>query len=262
MKKKFILFGLSCLLISFSSCSSKDSFETDYKVYEVQGKVRQIIYKNVENDAVNDATITFNKDGMLLSEKMRGRTFEYQYDGLYIHSLKAYYGDSLDLKRTYTYKGTLPVEIREYDNVGTYRKRVHYEYDEMGNRIKGVIFSPYNDTLFVWNYEFEKDKVMKEIRKNYQYGDGFEQVFEYSYDEDGELKSILSYEESILTCKTEYKTYHGVSLQTKVLNYWDGEVSDSTKMTYGFDEKGNWIFRRSVSNGRELRQERSILYYK
>lgn len=244
------------------SCSSEGEFETDYKVYEVQGNVRQVIYKNVNNNS-NDVVATFNKAGMLVSEKMRGRMFEYQYDGMYVRSLKAYIGDSLELKRSYTYKKNLPVEIREYDNVGTYRKRVHYDYDDRGNRTKGVILNPYNDTLFVWDYSFVDNLVQQEVRLNYQNGAEFKQRFDYLYDDKNELCAIVEYEDSVLMTKTEYKNYRGIPLPSKIIRYWNDEVSASTDITYGFDEKGNWIFKRSVSaNGREQRQERTIVYYK
>ena len=259
MKKVLCLMIPALMLLS---CSSEQEFETDYKVYEVQGPVRQIVYKNTSSDA-NDIVVTYNKDGMLLSEKMQGRTIEYQYDGKYVQSLKMYTGDSLELKRTYTYSNNLPVEIKEYDKVGTFRKRVCYEYDSNGNRTKGVILSPYKDTLFVWKYSFQGNDVQKEERINHQNGGDFTQHFDYEYDSDGNLSAIVEYDESILVTKTIYTNYHGIALQTKVLHYWDDVPTDSVMMTYGFDEKGNWIFKRSsVANRPDTRQERTILYYK
>lgn len=250
------------LVLFLGSCSTQADFETDYKVYEVQGAVRQIVYKNAESNT-NDIVVTYNKDGMLLSEKMRGRTIEYQYDGKYVQSLKMYSGDSLDLKRTYTYNNNLPVEIKEYDKNGTFRKRVIYEYDTDGNRVKGVILSPYKDTMFVWKYSFRGKDVQKEERINYQNGGDFTQHFDYEYDLDGNLSAIVEYDESILVTKTEYTNYHGIALQTKVLHYWDDVPTDSVMMTYGFDEKGNWIFKRTTTaNRQDIRQERTILYYK
>ncbi len=258
MKKFYFVF----LLIGTVACSKDQEFETDYKVYEVQGAVRQVAYKSVGNED-NDAIAIFNKNGMLVSEKMRGRSFEYQYDGMYVRSLKAFIGDSLELRRTYTYENDLPIEIREYASDGTYRKRVVYDYDENRNRTRCIVLSPYKDTLFVWNYIIENNKVQKEIRTSKQAQLEYEQTYVYEYEEDGNMLSVMEYEDSQIISKTEYKTYHGVALPSKKVQYWNGELLDSTIMTYGFDEKGNWIFKRTVpSRGHELRQERTILYYK
>lgn len=260
-KKEFVIGIVS--LVFCVACSSEHNFEKDYKVYEVQGNVRQIVYKNVENNA-NDMVITYNKDGMLLSEQIRGQYVEYQYDGLYVHSLKLFTGDSLELKRRYTYSKNLPVEIREYDAKGTFRKRVSYSYDEKGNRTQGLILTPYNDTLYTWHYVFEDDKVQQETRINYMQENRYQQRFLYEYNKNGMLTSISEYDDdSVLMTKTEYENFHGVDLQTKVIHYWNGQPSDTIAISYGFDDKGNWVFKRTkYSTRRENRQERTILYYK
>ena len=255
---------LFCLLIVglLYSCSEKGKIETDYKVYEVHGNVRQIAYSSA-NPKEKDVMVTFNRDGMLELEKIRGRSFEYKYDGVRVVSLKSYVGDSVDLRRTFEYKNGLPVEIREYDGAGTFRKKVLYEYDADDNRIKGVILNPYGDTIFVWKYDYRDSLVMKEIRTNYQGATKYVQTFDYSYNEKGELSSIVESSGNEIYSRTEYKTFHTVPLQTTIVNYWNNQPSDSTTMMYVFDEKGNWIFKRTKSSGgREQRQERTIMYYK
>ena len=275
--KRYILFFASVAL--FFSCSRSADFETDYKVYEVQGKVREVMYKNSDNPNSN-VVAQFNKDGMLVHEQLPGRIFEYKYDGKYIKELNSFVGDSIDLRRTYKYKKHLPVEIREFDAKGTLRKKVQYTYDSDGNRTKGVILSPYNDTLFVWNYTFQDGLVRQENRAGFTeilpkndtensepkvktYEKTYEARFDYTYNDKKELTSIVEFAGEERISKTEYKTFHGVPLQTAIISYWAGAVADSTTMTYGFDEKGNWIFKRTLSSrGHEQRQERVVMYYK
>ena len=263
-QKSYMKNILFCSLIVglLYSCSEKGKIETDYKVYEVHGNVRQIAYSGAQPNE-KDVTVTFNRDGMLELEKIRGRSFEYKYDGTHVVSLKSYIGDSVDLRRTFEYKNGLPVEIKEYDGTGTFRKKVQYEYNSDGNRVKGVILNPYNDTMFVWKYTYKDSLVMQETRINYQGTTKFVQTFDYSYNEKGELLSIVESSDGEIYSKTEYKTFHTVPLQTTVINYWNNQPSDSTTMMYVFDEKGNWIFKRTKSSGgREQRQERTIMYYK
>lgn len=275
--KRYIFFLASVALLF--SCSNSADFETDYKVYEVQGKVREVTYKNNENPDKN-VVIQFNKDGMLVHEQLPGRIFEYKYDGKYIKELKSFIGDSVDLRRTYKYEKHYPVEIREFNNEGTIRKKVQYTYDSDGNRTKGVILNPYNDTLFVWDYTFKDGLVYEENRIGFSeviptgdtqnsepivktYKKSYEARFEYAYNDKKELASIIEFAGDERILKTDYKVFHGVPLQIAVINYWGGAVSDSTTMTYGFDDKGNWIFKRTLSSrGREQRQERVVKYYK
>lgn len=276
MKRYFLFFASLALLCS---CSNNAQFETDYKVYEVQGKVREVTYKNIDNPN-NSVVAQFNKDGMLVHEQLQGRIFEYKYDGKYIKELKSFIGDSVDLRRTYKYEKHLPVEIREFNNEGTIRKKVQYTYDSEGNRTKGVILSPYNDTLFIWNYTFKDGLVLQENRIGFSeviptgdaqntepmvktFKESYEARFEYTYNDEKELTSIVEFAGEERISKTEYKMFHGVPLQTAIISYWAGAVVDSTTMTYGFDEKGNWIFKRTLSSrGREQRQERVVKYYK
>lgn len=273
MKQYFPFFAALALLFS---CSNNATFETDYKVYEVQGNVREITYKNIDNPN-NSVVAQFNKDGMLVREQLPGRIFEYKYDGKYIQELKSFVGDSIDLRRTYKYEKQLPVEIREFDTKGTLRKKVQYSYDSEGNRIKGVILNPYNDTLFVWDYTFKDGLVREENRMGFNevlasdeteptvktFEKSYETRFEYVYNDKNELASIIEFAGDERIFKTDYKVFHDVPLQIAVISYWGGAVSDSTTMSYGFDDNGNWIFKRTLSSrGREQRQERVVKYYK
>ena len=98
-QKSYMKNILFCSLIVglLYSCSEKGKIETDYKVYEVHGNVRQIAYSSAKPNE-KDVTVTFNRDGMLELEKIRGRSFEYKYDGTRVVSLKAYVGDSVDFQ--------------------------------------------------------------------------------------------------------------------------------------------------------------------
>ncbi len=275
--KRYFLFA-SAVVLMFS-CSHKAELETDYKVYEVQGKVREIVYKNIEN-ANNDVVVQFNKEGMITLEKRPGRTFEYLYDDNYIQKLNVFAGDSIEVRRTYKYDKHLPVQIQEYDYVGTLSKKVKYTYDSDGNRTQGVIINPYNDTLFIWNYTFEDGLVRQETRVAFSevitpasddnsmpevktFQQSYDAHFDYTYNDKKELVSIVEFVGKERISKTEYAMFSGVPLPVALISYWGGAVSDSTTMSYGFDEKGNWIFKRTLStHGREQRQERVVKYYK
>ncbi len=267
-------FTLFASILLFFSCSKKE-LENDLKTYEVQGKVRQIQYNGNENS--NGSTIRFNTDGLLLSERYAGRLFSYKYDGMYANELKVFFGDSLEIKRLFSYKNNMPTEIREYDKKGTLQKKVVYKYDKKGNRTQGIILTTYNDTLSMEEYEYEEDLVIKKTR--YTYNEHVEQANEentkqirshkrsysteyvYTYNQNKELETCTETIGDECMSKMYYKDFHGVSLPISEVSYWGG-IKDSSIVTYGFDDKGNWIFKRTVNNNREQRQERSILYYK
>ncbi|MCQ2608832.1 MAG: hypothetical protein MJ197_09125 [Bacteroidales bacterium] len=266
-------FTLFASILLFFSCSEKE-MENDLKTYEVQGKVRQIQYKGTENS--NGNTIRFNTDGLVLSERFGGRLFSYKYDGMYANELKVFLGDSLEIKRLFTYKNNIPTEIREYDKRGTLQKKVIYKYDKNGNRTQGIILTTYNDTLSMEEYEYEQNLIIKKTR--YTYNEHVEQTdetsqqirsyirayateYSYTYNENKELETCTETIGDEPMSKLYYKNFHGVDLTVSEVSYWGG-TKDSSIITYGFDEKGNWIFKRTMSNNREQRQERSILYYK
>lgn len=269
---RYYTFFLSILLCF--SCAKKE-METDLKAYEVQGKVRQIQYKGSES--ANGNSIRFNTDGLILSERYGGRLFSYKYDGMYATELKIFLGDSLEIKRLFTYKNTVPTEIREYDKKGTLQKKVIYKYDKNDNRTQGIILTTYNDTLSMEEYEYDQNRMTKKIR--YTYNEHIEPIndenskeirshirayaseYNYEYNENNELVSCTETIGDECMSKTYYKNFHGVDLAISEVSYWGG-AQDSSVVTYGFDEKGNWIFKRTVSSHREQKQERAILYYK
>lgn len=274
--KRYFLPILSILL--FFSCSNS-KIKTDYKDFEVQGTVRQITYKSLESKN-RDVVVRFNKDGMLISERIYGRYFEFKYDDKKVTEVKGFIGDSLDLRRTFTYKHNNPIEIREYDKIGNLRKKTMYQYDDEGNNIGGADLNAYNDTLASQNRTYKNGLVQEETRNIYneqsiplsdedasikknKYILAFSTHYKYEYKENNELVSLSEIDDDAIYSKTIYKTYHNLSLPIKTYTYWDNKITDSTTITYGFDEKGNWIFKRSVAtHGKEIRQERIITYYK
>jgi hypothetical protein len=264
MKIKAFFMSILCAgMCGMYSCSPTTGVKTEYDMYEVHGPVKSVSYLN-DNDAAH-TKVLFTQKGKILNKKQNGSFEEYVYDeDLQVKEVKIFTQDMvLQNTRSYIYKDTTLTMIKQFNSEGTFSNYMKYVYDEDGNHILSQLFDPYHKLQYEWRYEYDDNR--KKIAEEHSSSmAAFERRFEYALTDKGQIKEITEYDNSnsMLLRKRYFEVFHSIPLQTKMCNYWLGEVSDSTLYTYSFDTHGNWIEKHiNPSKGQASTQKRVVDYY-
>ncbi len=164
-----------------------------------------------------------------------------------------------------------------------------FEYDEFGNLIKQETINGEEEHITLINYEYDGELIIRKKQKTlspesktkiiveneYEGKDLIRQINIISneavsswvvinnYDGKGRIKSTEEYINDELKSKKEYKNGN---IRFKI-TYKDNKVTDEIKYKYTFDNKKNWIIKKTMHKGKNDRifelitSERRIISY-
>lgn len=204
-------------------------------------------------------TYTYDDRGNLLSYARKGDEswmVEADSETIYIYD-----EHNRKLAEIYRYKDETSLDIYTYDENGnelTYFYRNYSgvvqnsytcTYDRRGNLVKKA----YCDTIDVeYNYTDvftydDQDRLLTRTR-TYDYGE--EYVYTYIYQADGSYRYTYDYDyDGDLYTATHWYDAEDRLVKSEDVNKATGEVAECEENRY--DEMGNWVYHRSVYNGKE-----------
>jgi hypothetical protein len=237
----------------------KSISETQYKLNEINPGLNEVlltkfsfnkdcrkteeITTDVGGEIKNKHVVAYDKSGAIVSEDRETPvvagyfTTKYRYDDNKRLSKKEVSSDKQILSTYIYYYGdngnVSKKEIRKKPGFDIYDEEFEYKYDEK-NRLTEEIHhdgKKYNRIVYVYN---EKDRLIRRAEHNERGGITYET--DYTYDELDNLSSEIS-------------AYRG----TPTFNY---------SYLYEYDDQGNWINKRSLSDDKTFSlQIRIITYY-
>jgi antitoxin component YwqK of YwqJK toxin-antitoxin module len=114
-----------------------------------------------------------------------------------------------DIKQSYhefDEQGNLILEMA-YAHDGEIVDKIEYRYDEDGRLVESLIYGEYDDIME--RRVAERDKDGRTIRESIHYLDGSADIHEYSYDDKGNLASIMAHDDEDETEFSETYYYSG-----------------------------------------------------
>lgn len=263
LKNKFL--SLATILLSITiitvACGKVKNETNDLATYQLTGNVKSVKQtstqipdetgkfhndsSDIDTNSENDFYLVFDKSGKLIEEKMMSvgdsllAKITYAYDREGKRTERNWYNakDSLMYHFSYKYdeKGNR-TEHTVYLPDSTQFMKFTYQYDDKGNRTE---ISEYNaSACLVWNATFKYDEKSKLIENYYYKPDASNFVkIDFTYDEKGNI--------------SEEKRYTSIGTKTDI---W--------RFTYKLDNKGNWVEKIKLVNGKEVKKfVRAIEYF-
>ena len=254
---------LLSIAILVSGCGSNTTSENTSNAGEKQGGAKKIKEETITNDdpiALSPKTVfKYNENGKI--------TDEYYYDK----------GDVLKSHNQYTYNelGSV-IELKRIYPTPEYNSKVVYTYDSSNKLLKEINYDRNNivSSETTCTYDSDGNILKKEFTNSFTY------KYEYIYDENKKLKSIVYFNDDG-SKDTEKPKENGRYQNDKNNTYkYDDKnnlIEETHNASYGFskftteydyNEKGEWIKRRSFysdspSEKGELKstETKEITYY-
>ena len=227
--------------------SRKNLFDSNISSYMVYDKNEKVI----ENGK-------YERDGSLYEKTI----YERNDEGVVQKAMKKNSSDELKSYWTYEYDSNdNMISVKTYDSDKNLTNIQSNKYDENGNNIEMILKRPGNKNgwRYVYKYNFDKKKI-EQFR--YKPDGSLKDRRTYAYDKDGNenLQFKFNPDGSFMKFVSKYDEMNNMTVQN-----WFNEQDEQTHQTsfeYVYDESGNWISKRRISNG-ELGMvwERQIVYY-
>ncbi len=153
------------------------------------------------------------------------------------------------------------IEVNTYDQNNKLIKIQSNKYDEKGNNVEMIIKSPENENGWKYIYKYNFDNKLIE-RNRYMPDGSLKDRRTYAYDKDGNenLQYKFNPDGSFIKFVSEYDEMNNLTVQ-KWFNELDKQIHQ-TSFEYIYDDNGNWISKRRISNGKlGMVWERNIEYY-
>jgi YD repeat-containing protein len=233
--------------------------ETQYKMSDINPGVNEVlsttfsfnrncqkieeITTDIEGEIVNQHIIQYDKSGNIISENKEAP------------KVKGYFNTK------YRYSANKRLSKKEITSEGKLIATHIYHYDADGNvdnkEIKKIKSYDLNDEKFEYKYD-DKNRLIEEIHHD---GKRYARI-EYKYNDKDQLIRRVEYNErGGIVYESDYTYDELDNLSTEVSAY-RGNNTFNYSYLYEYDDKGNWINKRSLSNDKTYSlQIRIITYY-
>ncbi|MDD2635588.1 MAG: hypothetical protein PHW82_08840 [Bacteroidales bacterium] len=268
MKMHLYLVGFIFCFFALLSCSSSGTpekgnlplaleFETDWQEEQFKDKIKSIdeirYYYNYDETAVigkgsmeSRDVMQFNNNGFIINYA------NYGSENYLISETKKFYNENglCDSSLVYNYLGEICESIVFfYDETGLlFKTENHYpdgklmsiektEYNADRKPVKTELFDGIEEEAIVISETQYNDKNQKEQGIFHDISQDVYMLTKYEYDSDGMLSKRSYFDK-------------------------DGELQDTYEFEYEFDNKGNWITRSEIRNGKmAFIVERELVYF-
>lgn len=276
--KNYYILAFAAFSFIFTTCSSlENNPRTDWKTYDLRGKVKELHIKNY------DARMAF---GELTKTEIRESCDIYFNEDGKISKKYTYLGDTEKPKEEiFTYSDNRCVHTT-YMN-GTIKDKCIVTYTDWGATESVIWYTAegkdssrveltYNDKKQIVEVSWYQKNVFEAKNKFYEYNDQGLITKYISYDEDGELddtyvqtwdrdKRITSYAVFDKTGDLRYShlfEYNEKGFCSKLIyKYRSDDEGYVTDFSYMYDDKGNYINKHIISEYSKSIEERTIVYY-
>lgn len=207
--------------------------------YSVNGTPEAYRIVGFANSTSSNTVSSFNSQGFLTEQNF--------YDSDSIH----------DGRVVIVFDGDFKKEKKHFDRKGALIESEKLEYDDVGNLVKRLTYSP--DELIVYKYTYKFVNSKKEEECRFDSNDALERRTTFTYDNNGNVtRKIESFSYGQIVYRTEFE-FDEDGLMTKEFEFEGDEVANTTTYVYSQSRKPVEIRRFGRDN---LLEMESIRKYK
>lgn len=258
MKVPFIILYIACIQVNNcgkNTTSGSDSIKNDLQIGNLKGKIKSVEIINPENAQYIEG------DDDYIENSIPVESYKYNNMGYLTESVKYEDGQGR-LQESYKYdtENNLIEYIRHPNPYGYGYSKKTYQYDNKGNKVKGVINDlaeginhtltyQYNDQSLIEKISYSSDSITYDATI-YNYDDENNKIGIVSFYSDGRIKQSDSLKKDDKGNRIEVVSYgRGRKYQLKYNNKdnlieiiyydWNGELS--YKEAYQYNDAGNKV---------------------
>ena len=258
MKAPFIIIYIACSQLNNcggNPISGSDSIKSDVQIENLKGNVKSVEISNPEN------TQYIEGEDDYIENSIPVESYQYNKKGYLTESVKYRDGQGR-LQESYEYntKNQLIEYIRHPNPYGYGYSKKTYQYDNKGNKVKGLINDPAEDINHTLTYQYNDQNLIEKISYSsdsviynavvYNYDNENNKIGVVSYYSDGRIKQSDSIKKDDRGNRIEVVSYgEGSKYQLKYNNKdnlieiiyydWNGELS--YKEAYQYNDAGNKV---------------------
>lgn len=206
----------------------------DKRVFTYDGNTRTVIGENYSSDGNTDGSIVISTSGI---EKYTDSDFKHLETEKYTYTLKDGHTSIYETKNTYDSKGTqisyeykVNGKIREqWSNEGNISTSSSYSYNDDGE----IISSNISKTVYT---DSNRDKPLTKEQTESGSSGSYNDKYEYSYDNNGNLIGEKRYSDGNLSYENKEYVYDGNKVTYTSYDYRHGEIYRTSYYTLIYDK--------------------------
>jgi len=237
----------------------KSISETQYKLNDINPGLNEIVYTIFQFD--KDCRKTSETSTEISGEVKNKHTVVYDKSGNITSEIKQNNDVNGNFSIKYKYNAQKKLDKKEMSSGNRVLSTYIYSYDDNGNvsamEIKkrpGLL--DVDDEKFEYKYD-EKNRLVEEIHLD---GEDYRKT-EYVYNDKNQLIRLVEYNHrGGITFETDYEYDELDNLSTEKSQY-RGNPTRDISYVYEYDDRGNWINKRSLANDKTFSLQIRVINY-